>query len=116
MIAWRCAALALTGQDGRAIVPPSAFARSEADTDGRGWGGWPSEVVMGDDAATVEQLRAELRQLRERHTEAQAVIASLRGEKTDLADEVQRLRPALSDALERQAATSEVLSVIASSR
>src|SRR5215203_4676426 len=33
------AAHALTGTGRRAIVPPSVFARSEPDTDGRGWGG-----------------------------------------------------------------------------
>ena len=44
------------------MVPPSVSARSETDNDGRGWGGGLRRGVMGDDAATVEQLRAELRQ------------------------------------------------------
>ena len=70
---------------------------------------------MGDEAATVEQLRAELRQLQELRVADQAEIAALRDEKAGLVGEVQRLRPALSEALEQQTATAEVLRVIASS-
>src|SRR5262245_26424793 len=62
---------------------------------------------MGDDAATVEQLRAELRQLRERYVVAEAKVDSL------LADAERRDRT-LAEALEQQAATAEVLRVIAS--
>jgi two-component system, NtrC family, sensor kinase len=64
---------------------------------------------MGDDAATVEQLRAELSLCRERAEAAEAKIDSL------LADAERRDR-ALAEALEQQAATSEILRVIASSR
>ena len=75
------------------MVPPSAFGRSEADPDGRGWGGGVRRGVMGDDAATVEQLRAELRELREAHEADRAVTdglfrdnASLRQQTTAMAD------------------------------
>src|SRR5688572_27484244 len=81
MLAWSPAALALTGTDGRGIVPPSVFARSEADTDGRGWGGGLRRGVMGDDAATAEQLRAELRRQRELHA---AEVARLEAENAAL--------------------------------
>ena len=60
---------------------------------------------MGDDAATVEQLRAELRELRGSHA---AEVAAL--------DEELRVRDrALTETLEQQAATAEVMGVIASS-
>jgi signal transduction histidine kinase len=70
---------------------------------------------MGDDAATVEQLRAELRELRENDRAAQAQIAALQDENDGLVREVGRLRPALTEALEQQTATAEILRVIASS-
>src|SRR4051812_20066630 len=61
---------------------------------------------MGDDAATVEQLRAELRQTRERHA---AEVASLRAD-------AQRRDAELKTAHEQQAATADILRSIASSR
>ena len=61
------------------MVPPSVFARSEADTDGRGWGGGLRRVVMGDDAATVEQLRAELQRPFEAFSQAEASTRSRYG-------------------------------------
>jgi transcriptional regulator with GAF, ATPase, and Fis domain len=69
---------------------------------------------MADDAATVEQLRAELRQLRELRAADQAEIAALQNEKDSLVNEVGWLRPALTEALDQQTATAEVLRVIAS--
>src|SRR4051812_14006806 len=69
---------------------------------------------MADDAARIAQLEAENAALRERDAATQAAVAVLRDEKADLADEVQRLRPALTEALEQQTATAEVLRVIAS--
>jgi hypothetical protein len=58
---------------------------------------------MADDATRIEALEAELRQLQMRHA---AEVASLRAEID------QRDRP-LAEALEQQAATSEILRVIA---
>jgi signal transduction histidine kinase len=55
---------------------------------------------MADDAERVAQL--------------EAALAALRIERDGFADEVQRLRPALTEALEQQTATAEVLRVIAS--
>jgi len=63
---------------------------------------------MGDDAATVEQLRAELARRQERAEAAEARIDSL------LADAERRDR-ALTEALEQQAAQAAVLRAIAAS-
>ena len=54
---------------------------------------------MADDAARIEKLEAELRQLRE--------------EKAALADDVERYKGVLSEALEQQTVTADVLRVIA---
>jgi chromosome segregation ATPase len=70
---------------------------------------------MGDDAATVEQLRAELRQYRELRTADQAEMASLRAELEQRNAELQASNRQVSESLEQQTALSEVLSVIASS-
>ncbi|HZO68927.1 MAG TPA: ATP-binding protein [Kribbellaceae bacterium] len=56
---------------------------------------------MADDAARIAQLEAE--------------VASLRVERDGLADEVRLLRPALTEALEQQTATAEILRLLASS-
>jgi GAF domain-containing protein/DNA-binding response OmpR family regulator len=63
---------------------------------------------MGDDAATVEQLRAELR-------EAHAEIEAGRGREAALSAEVKHRDRALVESLDQQTATAEVLRVIASS-
>ena len=47
---------------------------------------------MADDAATVEQLRAELRQLRERDASAQAEIAALRHQEDRLVGDLLEAR------------------------
>src|SRR5215210_7884078 len=60
---------------------------------------------MGDDASTVEQLRAELQELRRSH----AVEAAAPGE------ELRRCDRELTHALEQQAATAGILRVIAAS-
>jgi hypothetical protein len=61
----------------------------------------PGWDAMGDDAATVEQLRAEL--------------AAARVREDALADQVNRRDRALAEAREQQAATGEILSLIAGS-
>src|SRR5687768_8627696 len=63
---------------------------------------------MGDDAATVEQLRAELAGARQRE-------ATLVAENGVLCDVNAALAAERSEALEQQAATDEILRVIASS-
>jgi two-component system, NtrC family, sensor kinase len=75
---------------------------------------------MAEDAATVEQLRAELRRCRERAELAEVQIASLRRRESTLAAETVALRAAngnlaaeRAEALERQTATAEVLRTIA---
>src|SRR5947208_14356558 len=60
---------------------------------------------MADDAATVQQLRAELQQIQARHA---AEIASLHAD-------AERRDRALAEAVEQQTATADVLRVIASS-
>jgi len=62
---------------------------------------------MGEDAATVEQLRAEIRRFRERDAASQAEIAVLRAE-------AERRNGALAQALDREAGTAEVLRIVAS--
>jgi len=66
------------------------------------------DVMANDPYARIAELEAELQQSR-------GEIAALRSERDGLADEVERLRPALTESLEQQAATAEVLRVIASS-
>jgi signal transduction histidine kinase len=77
---------------------------------------------MGDDAATVEQLRAELRQLRDDLArrdrtldEAREQQATLATENARLFSELERRDRALSEGLEQQRATAEVLRSIAAS-
>src|SRR5262249_21168459 len=61
-------------------------------------------VGMGDDAATVEQLRAELRELHQYRDLYEAARA-----------EIEHRDRALAEALEQQTAIGDVLAVIASS-
>jgi len=63
---------------------------------------------MADDSVTVEQLKAELRRLRERDAAAQVRIEGLLGENAAL--EADRI-----EALEQQTTTSEILRVMATS-
>jgi two-component system, NtrC family, sensor kinase len=56
---------------------------------------------MADDATRIAQLEAE--------------VAGLREMEAALTQQVERLRPALAEALEQQTATAEVLRAIASS-
>src|SRR5690348_16589916 len=63
---------------------------------------------MADDATTIEQLRAELSRCQEHAEAAEAETASLR-------DAVGQRNRELTEALERQTATAEVLRVIATS-
>ena len=70
---------------------------------------------MADDTATIEQLRAELRQFRERDAATKATIDSLRERESALVDAVAHRDRALAEALKQQAATAELLHVIASS-
>ena len=58
------AALGLTAWGGRPVVPPSAFARSEADADSQVWGGYLRRVMTGGGTATIEQRRADLKRPR----------------------------------------------------
>jgi GAF domain-containing protein len=58
---------------------------------------------MADDDATVEQLRAELRELRASHT----------AEVTTLEEELRTRDRALSETLEHQVATADILRVVA---
>ena len=73
---------------------------------------------MADDAVSVEQLQAglrELRQVRKRYAAAQVEIAGLRQREMLLAEEATQARAGLAETLEQQTATAEVLRVIASS-
>src|SRR5215813_11599689 len=77
---------------------------------------------MADDASVaVERLQAELRELQRQHAAIQAEAASLGAERAALRAENARLfselgecNAELNDALDRQAATSDVLRVVAS--
>jgi hypothetical protein len=50
-----------------------------------------------------------------RIAQLEAEVAALRGREATLTHEVERLRPALTEALEQETATAEILRVIASS-
>jgi len=63
---------------------------------------------MADEAATIEQLRAELHQRDERDAVAHAEIKALR-------QRAEGCEASLTEALEQQTATAEVLRVIAGS-
>ena len=72
--------------------------------------------MAGDDAsAAVEQLQAELRALQARYAASEAALAASERAKAILADELADRDAALSEALEQQTATAEILRVIASS-
>src|SRR4030095_17010077 len=62
-------------------------------------------IVMADDAATVEQLRAELRQARDE-------VNALRQRQATLVAEAERRDSALAETLEQQTAMAEVLRII----
>ena len=70
---------------------------------------------MADDAATVEQLRAELRQLREQYADCRAENAGLREENAAMRGEAERRDRALTEALKQQTATAEVPRILATS-
>src|SRR5215208_1018781 len=70
---------------------------------------------MADDAALVEALRAEVRQLRAQQVADRAEIAALRAANGALVGQVESRDRVLADALEQQTATAEILRVIASS-
>src|SRR5262245_35110742 len=70
---------------------------------------------MADDAVTVEQLRAELRQGYALRTAAQAAITSLREREAVLVRDVERSRAEHARTLEQQAAIAGLLRVIAAS-
>src|SRR5262245_48528577 len=76
-------------------------------------------VVMGDDAATVEQLRAENARLREQHAAEVARLATenavLRSQLSDRDAILDSCQRALSEGNAREAATAEVLRVISNS-
>ena len=72
--------------------------------------------MAADDAtAAVERLQAELRETQERYAASQAALAASEHERATLAEELASRDAALAEAHEQQAATSEVLRVIAAS-
>ena len=72
-------------------------------------------MAADDASAAVERLQAELRELQARFEASEAALAASECEKAALADELAARDRALAEAHEQQAATAEVLRVIASS-
>jgi two-component system, NtrC family, sensor kinase len=73
------------------------------------------EWVMTDDALTVEQLKEELRQIRDLYEAIHHENAGLRQQQEVDRAEIERRRQVLAETLEQQMTTAEMLRVIASS-
>src|SRR5262245_47750018 len=71
------------------------------------------DVMADDPYARIAQLKAELRQLRERHAEAQTEVISLHAELESCHADLQVSNRQLTEALEQQAAMAAIMRVIA---